>query len=221
MLHKVCEICQSEFETQSGKKKYCTDDCYKEARRRQARTPEQQARGARKKQRQRDCNPEHQREILRKSQEKHREKRYAETREWARNNREHRREYTRQYRVKNPNRSKEHAQYYQTHKEQISTRVSAYIKANPDVLQLKNARRRAFKKNAQGDWTREQFKELCEQVDWCCAYCFGKFDKLTPDHIIPLSRGGSNDISNIIPACGPCNYSKQHKTPLEYLTRFN
>lgn len=31
---------------------------------------------------------------------------------------------------------------------------------------------------------------------------------LTRDHVIPLSAGGSNDISNIVPACLRCNQTK-------------
>ena len=43
-----------------------------------------------------------------------------------------------------------------------------------------------------------------------CAYCG---DRLTPetrtiDHIIPLSEGGSNYITNFFPACTQCNTLK-------------
>ncbi|WP_425274469.1 HNH endonuclease [Streptomyces flavidovirens] len=34
----------------------------------------------------------------------------------------------------------------------------------------------------------------------------------TADHIIPLSRGGSNAMDNLRPACGPCNYSRGNGT---------
>lgn len=40
-----------------------------------------------------------------------------------------------------------------------------------------------------------------------CAYC-GSPVGLTQDHIIPISKEGSNTIDNIIPACGHCNSSK-------------
>ena len=35
------------------------------------------------------------------------------------------------------------------------------------------------------------------------------------DHVIPLSRGGSNWPANIRPACGPCNREKWDRSPLE------
>lgn len=41
---------------------------------------------------------------------------------------------------------------------------------------------------------------------------------LTNDHVVPLSRGGSNNIDNILPACKGCNCSKSAKTLEEYLS---
>jgi 5-methylcytosine-specific restriction endonuclease McrA len=47
-----------------------------------------------------------------------------------------------------------------------------------------------------------------------CQYC-GRHrsqlrgrEFLTRDHIIPMSRGGSNDWSNVVTACSPCNNRK-------------
>lgn len=31
---------------------------------------------------------------------------------------------------------------------------------------------------------------------------------MTVDHIHPKSKGGSNDLSNLDPMCGPCNFAK-------------
>jgi 5-methylcytosine-specific restriction endonuclease McrA len=42
-----------------------------------------------------------------------------------------------------------------------------------------------------------------------CAYCG---DAATQrDHVIPLVRGGSHTLDNLVPACGPCNRSKGDK----------
>jgi len=56
-----------------------------------------------------------------------------------------------------------------------------------------------------------------------CVYCGEKnilndeVRPLTPDHVIPLVRGGSNWISNILPSCLTCNLTKSTKTFEEYL----
>lgn len=40
-----------------------------------------------------------------------------------------------------------------------------------------------------------------------CFYC-GRQTKLTKDHVVPISRGGSDTLDNIVPACMRCNRLK-------------
>ncbi|MFJ4974903.1 HNH endonuclease signature motif containing protein [Streptomyces coeruleorubidus] len=44
-----------------------------------------------------------------------------------------------------------------------------------------------------------------------CSICNSR-PATTADHIIPLSLGGSNESSNLRPACGPCNSSRGNRT---------
>jgi 5-methylcytosine-specific restriction endonuclease McrA len=32
------------------------------------------------------------------------------------------------------------------------------------------------------------------------------------DHLLPHSRGGGNDIENVVVTCAPCNYGRWHWT---------
>jgi 5-methylcytosine-specific restriction endonuclease McrA len=50
-----------------------------------------------------------------------------------------------------------------------------------------------------------------------CVYCGCMPDVLTQDHVIPLSRGGTHTMDNIVPACKPCNSSKGNKDVDEWL----
>jgi 5-methylcytosine-specific restriction enzyme A len=53
---------------------------------------------------------------------------------------------------------------------------------------------------------------LLERNNYQCQSC-GKVaqdTKLTIDHITPLAKGGSNDISNLQILCRSCNSRKKH-----------
>jgi 5-methylcytosine-specific restriction endonuclease McrA len=54
-----------------------------------------------------------------------------------------------------------------------------------------------------------------------CQYC-GRLqielkprESLTRDHLVPLSRGGANDWTNVVTACSPCNTRKANHLPDE------
>lgn len=70
-----------------------------------------------------------------------------------------------------------------------------------------------------------EWQWLLEVYGFRCAYCGQHGQGLTPDHIIPLARGGDNSLGNIAPACGPCNLRKGARTPdeagMEFTVRVN
>lgn len=80
---------------------------------------------------------------------------------------------------------------------------------NPDAFRAEKARRRARLVGAEGNVTPEEWAARLEEFGNLCAYC-GKDlgDSPTQDHFVPLSKGGSHKIENIVPACGPCNSKK-------------
>lgn len=58
-----------------------------------------------------------------------------------------------------------------------------------------------------GSHTYAQWYKLLAKYDYRCASC-GSPGPLTKDHIKPVSRGGSDKISNIQPLCQRCNSEK-------------
>jgi 5-methylcytosine-specific restriction endonuclease McrA len=54
-----------------------------------------------------------------------------------------------------------------------------------------------------------------------CQYCgrsqadLKPRESLTRDHLLPLSRGGTNDWKNVVTACSPCNARKGNRLPEE------
>ena len=52
-------------------------------------------------------------------------------------------------------------------------------------------------------------------LDGCCHYCGTAFPSEV-DHVIPWSRGGSDDLENLVAACYRCNRDKSDLTPEEW-----
>lgn len=62
---------------------------------------------------------------------------------------------------------------------------------------------------------RARKKQLLLLEGSTCAYCGKAAD--TIDHIIPRSKNGSDDESNIVPCCKSCNSSKKDKSLVDFL----
>ena len=73
---------------------------------------------------------------------------------------------------------------------------------------------RYAQKIAMGSYTFGEWELLKKQYNHTCLSCLKKEPeiKLSQDHIIPLSKGGSNNIENIQPLCFSCNSRKYTKT---------
>src|SRR5215213_10448687 len=91
---------------------------------------------------------------------------------------------------------------------------------NPELRAQQHRNRRALVWGAEGTHTAADVFWLEEAQACLCAYC-GVPLPLEPvihvDHKLPLSRGGSNDPSNLVLACAHCNLSKGAKTAQEYI----
>lgn len=140
------------------------------------------------------------RSIYRQRYHSDRERLLEQVHEYKRNNQDKIRKRKRAYRARNKERRAEYKK--------------RWCRENPDKAAAWGRNRYARRKAAPGNHTAEEFIALCERYGNCCLRC-GKKKKLTADHVIPLSRGGSNEISNIQPLCKSCN-SKKYTDTTDY-----
>lgn len=69
------------------------------------------------------------------------------------------------------------------------------------------------RRTAEGQFAKVDWERLKKKYNYTCPSC-GVNDKkssLTIDHIVPITKGGSNHIHNIQPLCKACNSKKQTK----------
>lgn len=71
-------------------------------------------------------------------------------------------------------------------------------------------RRKARVAGQLGEFTKTDWAACLAAFDRLCAYC-GEPGLLTQEHVLPISRGGLHDRSNVVPACRSCNCQKFSK----------
>lgn len=108
--------------------------------------------------------------------------------------------------------------FYRENSERIKEHVKRWAKENPKKVLAQSHLKRARKMRAIGKYSEEEFFSLCDEFNWKCCYCDKELSKdtATVDHAIPISKGGSNFIENILPACRSCNSSKNNKDLYEW-----
>jgi 5-methylcytosine-specific restriction endonuclease McrA len=147
------------------------------------------------------------------------ERRRAYGRESIRRNAEKAREAMRRWRQRHP---AAHAaasrSYYSRHKRELAAYFATYRREHRDVRQAIDARRRGRELQATGSFSTFEWIELLQRWNWRCSYC-GETGPLEAEHRVPLARGGSNSIENIVPACRACNQRKHLLTDAEFRAR--
>lgn len=88
--------------------------------------------------------------------------------------------------------------------EDIITTVGNFIR--PLIIRLKDYVR--YRPSTLGVTRRRLFK----RDDYSCLYC-GSNKNLTIDHVVPKSKGGTNEWKNLATCCHRCNTLKGDKTP--------
>lgn len=118
------------------------------------------------------------------------------------------------------NRKKWSKKYRDKHKKEEREYTKKWRKEHREKLRMQWKRARVRKRKAEGSHTLGEWELLKKQYGFTCPCCGKKEPKieLTEDHIIPLSKGGSDYIENIQPLCLSCN-SKKHTAIIKYKGR--
>jgi 5-methylcytosine-specific restriction endonuclease McrA len=139
---------------------------------------------------------------------------------WRQANLDHSREYFRQWRRENQERATLFSRRWRLSNPEAHAEAGRqWCKNNPVKRLAIAARYRARLVSAPGSFTEDDIERLLEQQGYHCNGCgTDLLRRFHVDHIIPLSRHGTNWPDNLQCLCHPCNTSKGDKTMDEWLT---
>lgn len=133
-------------------------------------------------------------------------------REWYHKDIDHARKYNREYYQNNEEARKRN-------RDAGRIRDRERYRSNPEVKQRKdrqaaekNRRRRALLYGAPAEHhTEQEWQDLCAKYNHCCVRCKLPLP-LSRDHVVPVTLGGSDAITNLQPLCKVCNSWKNNRT---------
>jgi 5-methylcytosine-specific restriction endonuclease McrA len=132
-----------------------------------------------------------------------------------------------QWRLENPGKDREyHKNYYRKNRENCKLASETWKQEHPE--KEKEYGRRRYKEHPEeskaayhkrrarilgngGFFTAEEWVALCSRYGNRCLCC-GRKRKLTADHVVPITKGGTSNIDNIQPLCKSCNSRKNNRT---------
>jgi 5-methylcytosine-specific restriction endonuclease McrA len=132
------------------------------------------------------------------------------------------RECAKKWRIANPEKHREKNRLWRKdNTDKTAEWNRKYRESNRDKVRLGKRKykhhRRALIRGGEG--SRVPFDEQAQlkRQKGKCYYCQCKLEKYHVDHVIPLSRGGSDHPDNKVLACPSCNQRKGAKLPHEFV----
>jgi hypothetical protein len=152
------------------------------------------------------------------------------------------RQYKRQKRLENPTENRERCRrYYEANRDRMRECCRRYREVNPEkhreycrqwrkvnldkerqASRRRSAWKRAARRRALHPVTQQQIDARFALWSNRCAFCGvdaghernRRYERLTVEHVLALTKGGLDEASNTIPACSTCNTSKK-ASPVE------
>lgn len=95
-----------------------------------------------------------------------------------------------------------------------------YWKRRTDAVQLEKMRASGKRQNLLRKHAAQDSDAInADTVIWLmsqpCAYCLGPACEI--DHVVPISKGGTHTLDNVVSACRSCNAKKSNKSLLAFL----
>jgi len=117
----------------------------------------------------------------------------------------------------NQNHVASRAQYYQNHIKNHRAQMIEWRRNNSLKCRIYSHKRRAKLSGSGGSHTDQDIIQLYAEQEGKCKYCNCSIeDYYEVDHIVPVSKGGTDNPDNLTLACKKCNRSKFNKTVEEW-----
>lgn len=193
-------------------------------------------------------NPEHCKEIAKRSRIKNRDKRNTQTKEWFAAHPDYRRNWDKE----NPDKCRQYKQatrkryaeairkynqnYYQQHKPTIRVRHQKWVELNRPLMRVNYNKRRASENNLPSHFRVDEWLKCLDYWGNRCAVCGRSADFwhiMAQEHWIPINDSRLDNPGtvawNILPMCHStqgvpdndpgCNNSKWKHDPIDWLSR--
>lgn len=150
--------------------------------------------------------------------------------QWVRDNPERYRERQRKYQQENRDRlleaKRDNNAKRRSNPEIVAREIEstlAWKAANPEKVRSYVRNRRARKREAEGFHTDADIKAIWEKQGGLCNYCQSDLSEVGHhvDHIVAVSKGGSNWPSNLQCLCPDCNLRKWNLSEDEFLEKLS